>query len=67
MEYLQTAVDRLNVEYGGKNPQVTRVLFTHGSFDAYTKLAAETDINPDAPVEIIDGIFLASKIYSSEG
>jgi len=55
LELLQSGVERTNLEFGGKNPDVTRVLFTHGSFDGWTKVAAETDVGPESPVIIIDG------------
>jgi hypothetical protein len=53
---LEAGVARINFEYGGKTPDVTRVLYTHGSFSGWRKLAAESDLGPTTPVLIIEGL-----------
>jgi hypothetical protein len=52
---LNTGVARMNLEFGGKNPDVSRVLYTHGTFDGWTKVAAEESFGPDAIVIMIEG------------
>ncbi|XP_059468326.1 putative serine protease K12H4.7 [Neocloeon triangulifer] len=54
-EVSQSGVDRSNLEYGGLNPEITRVIYTHGSLDPWHALGRETDLNPDSPVIMIDG------------
>ncbi|CAB3371971.1 Hypothetical predicted protein [Cloeon dipterum] len=51
----QAGVDRTNLEYGGLNPDVTRVLYTHGSLDPWHALGRETDLSPESPVILIAG------------
>ncbi|XP_065345057.1 putative serine protease K12H4.7 [Cloeon dipterum] len=55
-ELLEAGVARTNLEFGGKAPEVTRAIFTHGTFDGWSKVAAETDINPEAPVIMIQDV-----------
>jgi hypothetical protein len=45
----------MNLEFGGKSPDVSRVIYTHGSFDGWTKVAAEETFGPSAIVEMIEG------------
>jgi len=55
---LDAGVARTNLEFGGKTPDVTRAIFTHGSFDGWTKVAAEESFGVDAIVLMIEGKFL---------
>ncbi|XP_059473028.1 thymus-specific serine protease-like [Neocloeon triangulifer] len=63
---LEAGVARTNLEYGGKIPDVTRAIFTHGSFDGWTKVAAEADINADAPVIVIQDVGHAAEQFFFE-
>lgn len=54
-EILNAGVDKMNLNYGGKSPDVSRVIFTHGTFDGWTKVAAEQSFGPDAIVIMIEG------------
>jgi len=45
----------MNLEFGGKSPDVSRVVYTHGTFDGWTKVAAEESFGPDAIVIMIEG------------
>ncbi|XP_065331732.1 putative serine protease K12H4.7 [Cloeon dipterum] len=64
-ELQETGVARTNLEFGGKTPDVTRTIFTHGTFDGWSKVAAETDINPDAPVIVIQDVGHAADVFFS--
>jgi hypothetical protein len=45
----------MNLEYGGKEPDVTRVIYSHGTFDGWTKVATEVDFGIDNLVIMIQG------------
>lgn len=51
----QAGVSRTNLEYGGLNPDVTRVVYTQGSLDPWHALGRDTDLSADAPVIMIEG------------
>jgi hypothetical protein len=51
------------LEYGGLNPDVTRVLYTQGSLDPWHALGRETDLSVDSPVIMIDGKLATSQKY----
>jgi hypothetical protein len=48
---------------GGLTPDATRVLHTHGSLDPWHALGLQSDLNPDVPVIIIDGLLHTYKIF----
>lgn len=47
--------ERLNVEHGGLNPDVTNVVFTHGSRNPVRGIGVQSDLNKNSPVFIIEG------------
>jgi hypothetical protein len=51
----QAGVSRTNLEYGGLNPDVTRVVYTQGSLDPWHALGRDTDLSANSPVIMIDG------------
>jgi len=52
-EHLQANVDRKNVVYGGLNPGVHNVYFTHGRIDPWRIMGVQNDINEHSPADII--------------
>lgn len=46
-------IDRTNEIYGGFNPNVENVFFTHGSIDPWHVTGVTKDLNPLATVYII--------------
>lgn len=61
-------VTRTNEIYGGLNPNVTRVISLHGSLDPWHALGLTKDLNPSAPVIIIEGNYIENlkTIYISK-
>lgn len=41
--------------YGGMNPEVTNVYFTHGSIDPWRVMGIQTDLNERSPAVVIPG------------
>ncbi|CAB3379670.1 Hypothetical predicted protein [Cloeon dipterum] len=54
-ERLEAGVERTNLLYGGKQPDVTRVVYTVGSLDPFNPVQMSEEPNVDAPVIIIQG------------
>ncbi|RXG68291.1 Thymus-specific serine protease [Armadillidium vulgare] len=52
---LQCGVERTNKMYGGKNPNVTRVVFINGSIDPLHRSGVLQDLNEEAPAIFING------------
>lgn len=46
-----------NMIYGGFNPAVTNVYFTHGSLDPWHPMGVLSDLNEHSPSAVIDGSF----------
>ncbi|KAF4517838.1 hypothetical protein B566_EDAN008780 [Ephemera danica] len=54
-EVNQAGIDRTNLQNGGLNPDVSRVLYVHGSLDPWHALGIQSDLNADSPVVMIAG------------
>ncbi|XP_059468622.1 putative serine protease K12H4.7 [Neocloeon triangulifer] len=54
-ERLEAGVARTNLLYGGKKPNVSRVVYTVGSLDPFNPVQMSEEPNPDAPLIIIEG------------
>lgn len=54
-------VAKTNANYGGYNPQVTRVISIHGTVDPWHAIGLKQDVNQDAPVIVVPGTL--SNIY----
>lgn len=52
---MEANVARKNVKYGGLNPQVNNVYFTHGSIDPWRTMGIQTDLNDRSPADVIPG------------
>lgn len=52
---LQNNADRTNVIYGGWNPEVTNVFFTHGQIDPWRAMGIQQDLNDQSPAVVIPG------------
>jgi len=52
---MQINVERKNVMYGGMNPDVTNVYFTHGSIDPWRTMGIQTDLNDRSPADVVPG------------
>lgn len=55
---------RLNVEFGGLTPNVTRVVFTSGSRDPWRYLGIQEELNEESPVIVIEGASHANDVLS---
>lgn len=47
------SIARTNQFFGGLNPHVYRVFFTHGEMDPRRSLGPQEDLNPNAPVVVM--------------
>jgi len=52
-EFIQVNAERKNVLYGGLNPNVNNVYFTHGLIDPWRVMGVQNDINEHSPADII--------------
>ncbi|GAB0098733.1 thymus-specific serine protease [Sergentomyia squamirostris] len=50
---LRRSIDNTNVQFGGLHPNVTRVYFTNGNLDSEKTISILSDLNDDAPADII--------------
>lgn len=48
-------VQRTNTIYGGVNPAVTNIIFTHGSNDPWRAMGIQKDLHSTAKAIIING------------
>ena len=55
LDFIQTYLDRFNVIYGGKRPNVRNVFSTHGEFDPWRRVGVNQDINESSPTVILPG------------
>lgn len=58
---IEDKVQHTNVLYGGFQPDVTNVYFTHGSIDPWHHMGVLDDLNHHSPATVIPG--LNSNIY----
>lgn len=49
---------RLNGVFGGKQPAVSKVIFTHGELDPFRSLGVQSDLNDESPVIVIPRKFV---------
>lgn len=54
-DFIQLNIRRTNVVYGGLNPGVANVYFTHGSIDPWHPTGILKNFDADSPVDIIPG------------
>jgi Serine carboxypeptidase S28 len=52
-EIVQRNVERTNVIYGSKTPNVRNVYSTHGQFDPWRPMGVQEDINEWSPTVIL--------------
>uniref|UniRef100_A0AAG5D602 Serine protease K12H4.7 n=1 Tax=Anopheles atroparvus TaxID=41427 RepID=A0AAG5D602_ANOAO len=52
---VQNNAERTNVIYGGWNPEVSKVFFTHGHLDPWRAMGIQTDLNEQSPAVVIPG------------
>jgi Serine carboxypeptidase S28 len=48
-------VAQTNLKYGGLNPNVTRVIYTHGTLDPWYLLGITENLNAETAVILIEG------------
>lgn len=53
----ESNINQTNEMYGGLNPAVTNVCFTHGSLDPWHRLGVLSDLNPHSASNVIPGKF----------
>ena len=63
-EKLASNVARTNMEYGGFRPNVTNVVFVHGSLDPWHAMGVLKDLNKFAPAIYIQGTAHCDDMYS---
>jgi hypothetical protein len=54
-EVTEEGLARTNLIYGGRTPDVTRVVYSHGSLDPWHPYGILQDLGPDAPVVMMNG------------
>lgn len=52
----ESRINHTNDLYGGFNPGVSNVYFTHGSFDPWHRMGVLSDVNKHSPAAVIPGI-----------
>lgn len=50
---MDESIARTNVFYGGLDPKIFQVFFTHGEMDPRRSLGPSEDINPNSPVVVM--------------
>lgn len=50
-------IDRKNVLYGGLQPTITNVIFTHGHLDPWRAMGVQTDLSKSARSVVIPGMY----------
>lgn len=53
MDFFAKSISDSEVHFGGLNPGVERVFFTHGELDPSRDKGPSTDLNPNAPVVVM--------------
>lgn len=56
----ESNINHTNDMYGGFNPDVTNVYFTHGSLDPWHRMGVLSDLNKHSPSTVIPGKFECS-------
>lgn len=51
----ESNINHTNDMYGGFNPGVTNVYFTHGSLDPWHRMGVLSDLNKHSPCSVIPG------------
>lgn len=51
--FMEETISKTNVFYGGLDPQIDNVFFTHGEMDPQRSLGPSEDINPNSPVVVM--------------
>ncbi|XP_067012068.2 putative serine protease K12H4.7 [Anabrus simplex] len=65
-DLVDSAVQRTNLLYGGRNPQVTNVVFVNGGSDPWHVLGVLEDLSPSAQAVVIDGFSHCGDMYTSK-
>ena len=52
---VNTGIERTNLFYGSTDPEVTHLVSVHGTVDPWHPLGVLEDINPLAPVIVVEG------------
>jgi hypothetical protein len=55
LERAELGVAQTNLKFGGLNPNVTRVLYTHGTLDPWHLLGITENLNAETAVILIEG------------
>ncbi|XP_042240092.1 putative serine protease K12H4.7 [Homarus americanus] len=63
LSLLEAGVKRTNTIFGGRDLNVTRVVFPNGSIDPWHALGITSDLNPDAPAIYINGTAHCANMY----
>lgn len=63
IDLLNNAVKRTNTIYGALKPEITNVVFVHGTIDPWHMLGITTSLNPQAPAILINGTAHCANMY----
>ncbi|XP_014206647.1 putative serine protease K12H4.7 [Copidosoma floridanum] len=63
---LEYGVSRTNIQYGGRLPDVTNVIFTNGDVDPWHRLSVLEDLNESSPAILISGTSHCEDLKSSK-
>jgi len=63
---LERVVAATNTQYGGKNPNVDKVVFVHGSIDPWHAMGVLEDISAAAPAIYINGTSHCADMYPDQ-
>ncbi|XP_017778055.1 PREDICTED: putative serine protease K12H4.7 [Nicrophorus vespilloides] len=55
VDLLRRGINRTNIVYGGYDMEVTKVVSVHGTVDPWHAVGLTKDLNPEAPVFIVNG------------
>ncbi|KAJ8310043.1 hypothetical protein KUTeg_011908 [Tegillarca granosa] len=62
-EFIQIAVNRTNINYGGYAMKASKTVFPNGSIDPWHALSFTETVSPDAPAIYIDGTAHCANMY----
>jgi len=63
---LELLVAATNVEYGSDQPEVTNVVFVHGTVDPWHAMGVLEDLNEDAPAIVVTGTSHCADMYPDD-
>jgi len=62
-DMLELSVGATNIEYGATNPEVSNVVFVHGTVDPWHAMGVLEDLSEDAPAIVVTGTSHCADMY----